>query len=109
MSDGDSIALVIELVPDDWVSVHEPQPDHIQTLKITPHPFSSHATVDLSDFKSGHSLQLIGLNGQILQTYLVESRRQIIIEKPELPKGNYFLRLCDGDGRTIASGKIIKQ
>ncbi len=109
MNGGDSIALVIELVPDDWVRIIEPQPDHIQTLKITPHPFSNRATVDLSDFKNGHSLQLIGLNGQILQTYLVESRRQIIIEKPELPKGNYFLRLCDGDGRTIASGKIIKQ
>ncbi len=106
LSEGDSLGFVIEMVPDDWVSIKEPYLKNIASLKISPNPFSNVTIVDLSDFENGHSLQLIDLKGQVLKMYLVENQQEISIEKGDLPKGNYFLKLSNQKGEPIAASPV---
>lgn len=107
LNGGDSIALVIELVPDNWVSVNEPELQLFPDLKVNPNPFSNQTKVDLSNCKNGHFLQLIDANGRILEKFFVENLQEITIEKKDLPAGSYFLKLINQKGETLAVCHVV--
>jgi len=107
LDEADSLELVVELVSDTWVSVNDLELKNIGHLTIIPNPFSNVTKIDLSDFQTGRLLQLIDLNGRVLKTYNVEDQQELNIEREELPKGNYFLKLSDSKGEPLSTVTLV--
>ena len=63
LNEGDSNAIVVELVADDWVSTAEPRLPKGK-MKIAPNPFSVETKISLQDTNNGYTLKLFDSKGQ---------------------------------------------
>jgi hypothetical protein len=81
---------------------------YTNSVKYFPNPTSDRLTVQLEQNLDRASLEIIGMNGQILQRQLIENGvTQLETDVSALPTGLYFLQVREQE-RLIFTGKFVK-
>lgn len=86
------------------------QPLLSESLKAFPNPGTDHITIDLADWTEGFvEAQLFDLSGRAMRQYSINSDDRFYrLERDNLAKGHYFLRLSDQTGRMAAARLIFE-
>jgi hypothetical protein len=75
-------------------------------VNIYPNPFSSYATIQLSNPVTHANLSLFNATGEVVREIQNISGQEIILAREDLPEGVYFIRLTQGE-KVITTGNLI--
>lgn len=76
------------------------------TVSTYPNPSADRITLDINDWSSVKTIQLLNINGQVVGNYSTNPDNEISIKN--LTSGVYFLQVISTDGSTI-SHKVIRE
>lgn len=76
------------------------------TVSTYPNPSADRITLDINDWSSVKTIQLLNINGQVVGNYSTNPDNEISIKN--LTSGVYFLQVISTDGSTI-SHKVIRK
>ena len=105
LAEGETEEYIIELVPDDYVSVSDLEE---KALKVSPNPFTVFTSIKIpQDFQKG-IIAIKNIFGQNLQTIPFQGNRYQTIDGSLFSSGIYFIEVKSDDNRR-STAKVIKE
>ena len=80
-------------------------------VKVFPNPYSDFTTLEFGELGGNGQavLQLLNMDGQVLQKYLIRSHSTLQLGGAHLLAGIYFYNIKNAEGAVLAAGKLVKQ
>jgi hypothetical protein len=82
--------------------------ERTSVITCYPNPMSQSTTIGLYH-QGAVNVYLTNLNGTLVKQYLNYSNPTLTLSRSELSAGMYFVQVVNGDGRSLATEKLIVQ